>query len=267
MKYSINSIKNTKLYKKIRWFLKYRVSRIKVNSTIDYFNHKNLRIEEFETTINRIKDTGLSLARFGDGEFSCMSGFMVGKSSGLNSCNQLIRKRLLEVINSNLENLLIGIIPSPSKPYGPLVQKDIHWNQYVYTLHFRKLINILNFENIYSDATIFLKNRLYDSNNEYFIKIIEIWTNKSVCFVTSSLGRLDINHDLFSGVASKHLIDIPNENAFEEYDSILNECLKLNTSTLFLLSAGFTATILAHDLTIEGYQAIDIGHITHNLSP
>lgn len=84
--------------------------------------------------------------------------------------------------------------------------------------------------------------------------------------MTSLVGRLDMNHNLFDNIAIKEVISVPKENAFEEYEQIYSECLKKSKSTLFLLSAGFTATILAHDLAKQGYQAIDIGHITHNLN-
>jgi hypothetical protein len=196
-----------------------------------------------------------------------MSGLMNNKSSGLNTCNQLMRSRLIEVFTSNLDNLLIGAIPSPSLPYGIYDSKQkCYWNEYIYTLLFKGVVKLFNFDKTYSDATIFLKSTNYDDNSYYFNKLKEIWNNKNVIFVTSLVGRLDIEHNLFDNIANKEVISVPEENAFAEYDRIYSECLKKSKSNLFLLSAGFTATLLAHDLAKQGYQAIDIGHITHNLN-
>ena len=53
----------------------------------------------------------------------------------------------------------------------------------------------------------------------------------------------------------------PSENAFEIYDKIYNEALKIDKNKLVLLALGPTATVLAYDLFKAGYQAIDIGHV------
>jgi hypothetical protein len=255
-----------KLYQNLRYVLKYKVSRNRINKTISFFKKNNLIVEEWDITINRILEQSLSLSRFGDGEYFCMSGFMNRKSSGLNTCNQLIRTRLIEVFKSNLDNLLIGVIPPPSLPYGTYnSQKNYYWNEYTYTLLFKGITRLFSFKKTYSDATIFLKTKDYNANSYYFSRLKEIWNNKHVIFVTSLGGRLDIDHNLFDNIEIKDLIAVPEENAFAEYDQIFSQCLKRSKSVLFLLSAGFTATLLAHDLAKQGYQAIDIGHITHNL--
>lgn len=264
----ISNFKSTKTYAFFRYHLKYKVSNKKIEKTKIFFKNNTLKIEKWESTIDKVVNENYSIARFGDGEFACMTGSMRNKTSGLNHCNGIIQRRLISVFNSDLENLLIGIIPSPSDPYGSYNLKEKqHWNEYVYTLHFKKILKLLNFSKVYADATVFLKPMGIDTilQNDYFNRVKKIWSNKEVCFVTSKKGRLDINHSLFDNVKSKYLIDTPYENAFDKYDDIFLECQNKNENTLFLLSAGFTATLLAYDLTKKGYQAIDIGHITHHL--
>lgn len=264
----ITALKSTKVYEFIRYQLKYKVKKKDIEKTKIFFKNNFLNIEKWESTIEQIVVTNCSLARFGDGEFACMTGSMKNKTSGPNHCNNLIQRRLISVFNSDIDNFLIGIVPSPLTPYGDYYLKEkCYWNEYVYTLHFNKISKLLNFSKVYSDATVFLKLGHMDNLllADYHIKIKKIWSNREVCFVTSKNGRLDMNHELFDNINSRILIDIPSENAFNMYDDILMQCLNKNLNTLFLLSAGFIATLLAYDLTNKGYQAIDIGHITYNL--
>lgn len=266
MKKLYEILKSTKAYRSIRYYLKYRVSSKKINSTISYFNSNKLLILDWESTIDEINKFNYSLARFGDGEFACMVGSMHKKKSGLNFCDREIQQRLVTVFTSNVENLMIGILPSPNTSYGYYNgEKKYYFNQYVYALHFNKVIKLLNFSKTYCDATVFLKPLRDDSllRNQYYNSIKRIWSNRKVCFVSSICGRLDLNHYVFNNINEKDFIDVPKENAYENYTEILTECLTKNKNTLFLLSAGFTATLLAYDLTNFGYQAIDVGHITH----
>ena len=58
-----------------------------------------------------------------------------------------------------------------------------------------------------------------------------------------------------------YLILGPSTNAFDYYDEIVEEALKIEKTALFLIALGPTATVLAYDLYKNGYQAIDIRHI------
>lgn len=261
--------KTTKIYKRIRYYFKYKVSKTSINRTKHYYSNNPLNIEQWHLTVDRIIDERLSLARFGDGEYACMTGFMHKKRSGLNYCDKLIRDRLITVFKSNLRYLIIGIYPCPSAPYEYYDEKNqYYYNEYVYSLRFKKLRLLLDAQRLYADATIFLKPMRTNKelNSEYFDKIKTIWSKRKVCFVSSKLGRLDVSHYLFDNLSAFDFIDIPQENAFSTYDDILSKCLTKNIETLFLLSAGFTATLLAFDLATFGYQAIDIGHITYGLN-
>ena len=53
----------------------------------------------------------------------------------------------------------------------------------------------------------------------------------------------------------------PSENAFEIYEKIYNEVLKVDKNKTILLALGPTATVLAYDLYKAGYRTIDIGHV------
>ena len=53
----------------------------------------------------------------------------------------------------------------------------------------------------------------------------------------------------------------PPENAFDKYDQILKTCLEFSKDKLVVIALGPTATVLAYDLGVKGYQALDLGHI------
>lgn len=261
------NIKNSKLYNLLRFRLKYKISTKNIILAKQAYEHKQFTILDWNESIERLKQERLSLARFGDGEFQCINGLMLNSKAGKNICNREVQIKLKDVLKSKNRKLLIGIIPSPLLPCGPFIKElNLHWNQYNYYIRYKNVFNLLSESKVYSDSTIFLKTTILDSAQlpKYETQIKSIWNNKEVCFVTSQKGRLDIDDPIFNNISSRHVIFIPEKNAFSSYPSIMNECKEFSKDVLFLLSAGFTATLLAHDLCEDGYQAIDIGHITHS---
>jgi len=85
--------------------------------------------------------------------------------------------------------------------------------------------------------------------------------NKDIVIIEGEQSRLGIGNDLFDNSRSIQRIICPSENAFELYDEIFNEALKIDKNKLILIALGPTATVLAYDLYKYGYQAIDIGHV------
>ena len=51
----------------------------------------------------------------------------------------------------------------------------------------------------------------------------------------------------------------PKTNAYADFDRILEEITKNDTRDLILMSCGATASVLAYELAIKGYTAMDIG--------
>lgn len=109
--------------------------------------------------------------------------------------------------------------------------------------------------------------RLYmdyeDKSNscEWFNKIKKVWDNKEIVIIEGEYSKLGIGNDLLKNSKSIQRIIAPSENAFDKYDLILESAKKINKDKLILIALGPTATVLAYDLMLEGYQAIDIGHI------
>ena len=71
-----------------------------------------LNIASREETIKEIIVNNKSIARYGDGEFEIIFGNRIS----FQDSNKFLKNKLLEVLNSNLDNLLIGLnIPYQQK--------------------------------------------------------------------------------------------------------------------------------------------------------
>lgn len=88
-----------------------------------------------------------------------------------------------------------------------------------------------------------------------------IWNDRDVVIIEGAQSRLGVGNDLFDGARSIRRILCPPRNAFERYDEILAQALKLEKGVLFLIALGPTATVLSYQLFKAGYQAVDAGHV------
>ena len=73
--------------------------------------------------------------------------------------------------------------------------------------------------------------------------------------------RFGVGNDLLDNATSVSRILCPEKDAFAMYDIICDAAMKQDRNSIFLLALGPTATVLAYDLTQNGCQAIDIGHL------
>ena len=222
---------------------------------------KGLKIKSSITTLNMIINNNSSISRFGDGEFK----LIFGKNIGFQKYNNSLAKRLIQILNSNEKNLLIGINIPYKKNYLKKLKKMVlrFYKNYLYKYKF-KLAKIINKNKIYYSAVI---SRFYfDFKNhngiiKYIKKLRKIWDKKEVLIIEGIQSRLGIGNDLFDNMKSIKRIICPIKNSFNVYDKIIKETLKVNEKRLILIALGPTATVLAYDLYKLGYQSIDIGHI------
>ena len=214
-----------------------------------------------EETIDKIIKDKVSITRFGDGEFDMIYGI------GMNyqKYNADLAKRLEEIIISQDDGIIIGIPNVVNLEYCDKYTgfATEFWPKWINKYKF-KLVRLLKRNRKYYSAQI---TRFYldykDKSNvaEYVKKMKKIWDKKDVIIIEGEQSRLGIGNDLFDNMKSIQRIICPSENAFEIYDKIYNEALKIDKNKLVLLALGPTATVLAYDLFKAGYQAIDIGHV------
>lgn len=71
----------------------------------------------------------------------------------------------------------------------------------------------------------------------------------------------NIDYNIFDNSKSIEYIYAPSKNAFDKYEEILEKSMKHSKDKLFIIILGPTANILAYDLAVKGYRALDFGHI------
>ena len=223
-----------------------------------------LNIASREETLNEIMINNKSIARFGDGEFKIIFGLGIG----FHKSSKLLKAKLLNVLNSNLNNLLIGI-NMPYHEYELSLRPDFYidyWKNYIKKYKF-KIIDLLNIKRKYYFALVFkyallFKNKKKFDISSYIKKLKKIWEKRDILIIEGYYTRSGIGNDLFINAKSIKRILCPPENAFFAYKNIIEKFkeLKIPKNVLILISLGPAASVLSYDLCKMGYQALDIGH-------
>ena len=223
-----------------------------------------LNIGSREETLNEIMINNKSIARFGDGEFKIIFGLGIG----FHKSSKLLKAKLLNVLNSNLNNLLIGI-NMPYHEHELNLRPDswrYYWKNYIKKYKF-KIIDLLNIKRKYYFALVFkyallFKNKKKFDINSYIKKLKKIWDKRDLLIIEGYYTRSGIGNDLFNNAKSIKRILCPPENAFLAYNKIIKKFkkLKIPNNVLILISLGPAASVLSYDLCKMGYQALDIGH-------
>ena len=222
---------------------------------------KGLKIKSSISTLNKIIYNNSSISRFGDGEFN----LIFGNNIGFQKYNNTLAKRLIQILNSNEKNLLIGInIPYKKKDLIKFKRRSLRFYKYYLNKNKFKLAKIINKQKIYYSSFIsrFYMDFINNNGIKNYIKILKkIWDKREVLIIEGEKSRLGIGNDLFNNMKSIKRIICPIKNSFSVYDKIIEETLKVNEKRLILIALGPTATLLAYDLYKLGYQSIDIGHV------
>lgn len=220
-----------------------------------------VRILNSDEAIDALLDSKKSLVRFGDGELFLILGVQIG----FQSSNSELGKRLEEVLRSNNENILIGIPDVINySAYEELNEKSKeYWINNMYK--YRKIwISNLDSKHTYVTANLtrfYVRKKDKSDCKELVDKIRLLWDKKEVVIIEGEKTRFGIGNDLLDNAKTVTRVICPAENAFDKYEDILEYSKNLNKDALLLVSLGPTATVLAYDLGLEGYQAIDVGHL------
>lgn len=222
------------------------------------------KIANIEKTLMLIIDEKKSLSRFGDGEFATIEGKVRHKFQ--TEVDPKLAERLQEVLSSQNEMLLIGIADNYGNlsQYNENVQREIRYymRPSVRAFHESVLPKEKEYHNAYiSRPCVIYKDMDTEAPGIRFEQLKKIWYGRDCVFVEGEKTRMGVGNDLFAGARSIKRILGPAENAFRSYDGILAECKKMPKDVLFIIALGPTASVLAYDLCMEGYQALDMGHL------
>lgn len=230
-----------------------------------YVKSRKINVHGAEDTIDKIIADKVSVSRFGDGEFYLM---WKTADSPFQKINDELSRRLWDVFLADHEGFVV-CIPSYLKSVGHLYPKTQRWAK-DWVVRYAKLLdetfartpgkeffdtNFTRFYMSHIDKTRCARN---------IEKIRKIWEGRDVCVVEGQSTRFGVGNDLLDNAKSVTRILCPPRNAFDKYDEILQTVLTSvpkSPDTLVLSALGMTATVLAYDLSLNGYQVIDIGHL------
>ena len=223
----------------------------------------DLRALSMPELFDFIRDGG-SIARFGDGEFSIMTGL---PPPNFQSSSSELKDALLKVLKSDDRKLLICIpsyIHDRQKFFSLSPKAQFFWYRYIRKQH-KFFQQNLSTDVTYGDALV---SRPYlDTLNSIgadyvFNQFKDIVSHRKVIVIEGNRTRFGVGNDLLVNAQSVSRILAPSVNAFNFYPEILKEALKFAVSnTLFILCLGPTAKPLALDLVNKGYQVLDVGHL------
>ena len=243
--------------------LSYRWSRLVYNlwakpiNTLRFNRWKKPRVATLGETLNHIIEHKSSICRYGDGEFN----IALGNEIGFQHLGNDMPQRMYDVLQSNDDNILIGIpdIFDSLDAFENFTRE--FWAEYRLT----KLDNL---------KCLFPKQKKYfnsfitrftdfsvDQTDLCVPLFRKIWDKRDVYIVEGEQTRIGVGNDLLNSAANIYRILAPAKNAYDVYDRIVESVQKhAPQGALVIIALGPTATILAYDLAKMGYQALDLGH-------
>ncbi|AOS98775.1 hypothetical protein ESP131_00010 [Exiguobacterium sp. U13-1] len=217
---------------------------------------KKAKYLDFQKTVEFIIKDKISLIRFGDGEFN-----IIGKKDihyqnhSLELENEL--KGIIENYNNNNinSNYLLCMPRYFFESSGYEIAKkrvfvsSWSFSRYLFNKKFDKNL-------IYGDSFVFSKG-----NEQIYEKI---WSDQRISNVIFVHNKIEYG-EKFALKYSKNVtnIEIPDSNAFEYKDEIINDIYKNlqgNKEILVIISAGPLGKVLVKELSEDDIWAIDTGH-------
>ena len=244
--------------KKILLICKYNIERYNKSNLFDLLYR--IKILNRTNTVQYILQTDCSVSRYGDGEFTVMSG----GSNGFQSVNPELANRLIEVINNPIPNHIICIPYSFKSRRGMTLDSKLFILGFLAVYGEKSVLPYLKKEYQYFDTnfTRFYMGYMKQRNCEEYVRLLKrIWNKRDLCIVEGRYSRLGVGNDLFDNANSIIRILGPEKNAFDKYDELLAVSLEYGKERLVLIALGMTATVLAYDLAKQGVQAIDVGQV------
>lgn len=196
-------------------------------------------------TVQKILDSGASLARFGDGECKLMDG----ASQIREPANHKLGAELRDTIATNDPRLLVGI--PTMDPQGPKIR---NWEARAarFLPHLSPAVK-------YHSAFVSRPDSApWISTQEYAQKVVDIWRRKRVTIICEPKNKL---LTVLRKTCSKlDHVECPSHQAYNEIDRFENYIIR-GRSDVVLLSAGPSASCLAKRLALQDRQCIDLGSI------
>ena len=213
-----------------------------------------------EETVRILAEQPKSFCRFGDGEFSLMSG----NSIAFQRYNPELSLSLWEIFCSNDEKSYIGI------PYQQFEMPD-NFNEWIQKFYYSSGAQVRKFlcrylpcnREVYLDTGFNQVYQTYRRKNfaAYYEQVKRLFQDKKITIISGE-GVLDkLSYNVFQYASSIEYLYGPKENAYDKYSEILRAALNIDKQRIICVILGPTSKLLVRDLAEEGYIAWDVGHL------
>ena len=256
---------NSSSYLKENVLLKIEVEKLQRqvdNAPYEYGNFM-IKIKSAKELLEKVINEKCSLCRFGDGEFDII---LNQERAWFQKYDAKMGERLKEILNSNNDKILIAIADN----YGSLDNYNDRAadviRQYMTKEKRQEHISLLDLSREYYDAYVSRPYMIYKDKDKNASEIFKLYKkmfwDRNILIIEGENTKTGVNNGLLDGAHSIKRILCPVTNAYSVSDKILNHALEFaSPDDLILITLGPTATILAYDLAMQGYQAIDFGQV------
>ena len=219
----------------------------------------NIKVHTIEETIDELINTDKSLIRYGDGEITMIRG----RSLLLQQVEPELIEGLKRLLAYDHDDLIIAI-PEIFGDLSIYIKKSrMFWKDHL--LFSRKYYEkYCNPDREYYNAFISRFYYFYEDKSKcasWIEKMKQIWKDKDVVVVEGGRTHNGVGNDLLDSAGTVERIIGPSSDAYAKLDEIMECCRKYPKDRLFLISLGIAAKFLAEKLFLEGYRALDIGHL------
>jgi hypothetical protein len=210
-------------------------------------------MEEFETMRQLIRK-GYSLSRYGDGEFKVAAG---GDCVSQKADNELAR-RLREVLRTPVKGLMVGIPRLAGRDAKGYKSKKLY-DYWCRLSANQTYIEMLSSDMRYGSSFITrADNAAHIDCYDYWRMAKRLWRDCDVTVVSAEHEQRKIV-EVVAEARSVDMIAAPRKSAWNKYDELMEVLKRKDKNTTFYLACGCTATVMAHDLHVAGYRALDMG--------
>lgn len=220
---------------------------------------ETVKVYSIDETLKELLHTEKSMVRFGDGEIVMIKG----KSLKLQTVSPELSERLKRILSYENEDLMVTVqgIFNGVELYHKKSRQ--FWKDHL--LFCRGIYKkYCNHNRIYGDTAVTRCYYAFENKERcalWFETFRQVWKGKNVVVVEGTRTHNGVGNDLLSTAAKVERIICPPKDAYAAYDKILDACKSYPADTMFLLSVGVTAKLLAEDLFHAGYRVIDIGNL------
>ncbi|MCR5725517.1 MAG: SP_1767 family glycosyltransferase [Treponema sp.] len=204
-----------------------------------------------------LKQGRKSFVRYGDGEIKLIDG----GSIYFQEYDADLAKRLKEILDCKNADFLIGMSDVFSGRAKLVFNARVFWASSLF-LHrntYRTLPKRVFANTFLSRPYLDYKNK---NKGAFFDSLRALWSGRDVVFIEGCTTRNGVGNDLYENAKSIKRIICPSNNAYSVYREIESYVeSSISKNDLILLSLGPAAKVIAYDLYLKGYQAMDLGHL------